>query len=101
MNRRSLLQSFCLLLLAPLAASVGYKPKKYYLGHNEPYDRSLVHITRDREIITGILYWEPSPGKTPDCLTGMTRADSYNPDQFHESFMVFIDKKRARLASPV
>jgi hypothetical protein len=101
MNRRNLLQSFGLLLLAPLVTTLGWakvtepQPKKYYLGYNQPYDRSLVNFTRGSNgILTATLFWEPTPGATPNCITAMSQSE-YDLEQFHSSTQRFLERCRS------
>ena len=106
MNRRDLLQTASVLVLGSLVPGLALAsqkapedtkkgnepydsylkacrsteaPKKNYLGHNEPYDKSLVHFHQEYLVVSSVyraeLFYESIPGKPPVMLTASHASD--------------------------
>jgi hypothetical protein len=101
MNRRSLLSLIPAALLSTLlpcgVKALSQLPKKWYLGHNEPYDRSLVKFSQELGCSKSTLHWEQTPGEAPTCIIGMQQLEFFDAEQVHQSLRYYIDKKLGKI----
>jgi len=96
MNRRNLLQAagLALLSLVPLKLLMeDPKEPKYYLGYNEPYDRSLVRIFRQSiGDWRAELFYEHIPGSAP--LMMSVNLMEYDPEKIHHVMQLNLERHK-------
>ena len=100
MNRRKLLQATGLAILSllpiKLLRAAPKAPEKYYLGYNEPYDRSLVRFRQTDLLVSSVyraeLFYENVPGQPPVMLTVNHGLD--DREMMHHVLQLNIEYKR-------